>query len=153
MDRANYFRAAGENVLMLCKHRAFPPDGEPSPAAPDSQALQRQLAENQRIVGNLVEELSSCSESLSAIFRYGGRQSQIGDLPAFAHRLLVDLLHITERRLVRFAAGAPGRSAAGGAGRVRTGAQPGLAGHSRTGAKKRPGRIGSRSLALRGVVR
>lgn len=95
MDRANYFRAAGENVLMLCKHRAFPPDGEPSPAAPDSQALQRQLAENQRIVGNLVEELSSCYESLSAIFRYGGRQSQIGDLPAFAHRLLVDLLHIT----------------------------------------------------------
>jgi len=95
MDRANYFQAPGENILVLRIHRAPQPDREPPPAAADENALQRQLAENQRVVGNMVEELSSCYESLSAIFRYGGRQSQIGDLPAFAHRLLVDLLHIT----------------------------------------------------------
>ena len=80
MDRANYFRAAGENVLVLRKHRTS----------------RHQPAEDQdRVIAAMVEELSSCYESLSAIFRYSAAQTNIRDLKQFAQNLLADLLNIT----------------------------------------------------------
>jgi len=153
MDRANYFQAPGENILVLRIHRAPQPDREPPPAAADENELQRQLAENQRVVGNMVEELSSCYESLSAIFRYGGRQSQIGDLPAFAHRLLVDLLHITSADWFVLRLAPPGEARLAGCWPRPNRCSTWTRWPFPNRRKKRPGRIGSRSLALRGMVR
>ena len=83
MDTATYFRAAGENVLVLHKQRAH--GATSSPPATDSD----------RVITEMVEELSSCYESLSAIFRYRAAQANIGELKEFAERLLADLLQIT----------------------------------------------------------
>ncbi|MSU58813.1 MAG: hypothetical protein EXS35_11705 [Pedosphaera sp.] len=84
MDETKYFRAAGENVLFLRKHRAARPATAP-----------KELRESDRVISEMVEELSSCYESLSAIFRYSSAQTNIRDLNDFAHRLLTDLLNIT----------------------------------------------------------
>ncbi len=113
MDEANYYRAKGENELVLAKQRV----SIPSPAASAS--------DNDRIINEMVEELSSCYESLSAIFRYSTAQPNIGNLNEFAQRLLTDLLHITgadwyllrlaprgESRLETFAVSEPGVVAA-----------------------------------------
>lgn len=85
MDGAGYLRGNGENVLVLRKARPAAADGK-SPAPPPS--------ENERIITGLLEELSSCYESLSAIFRYGGEQNKITDLAKFAHGLFSDLAAI-----------------------------------------------------------
>lgn len=82
MDETGYFRASDANVLVLAKHRA--PTAAPAPPA-----------ESERIITELVEELSSCYESLSAIFRYSAAQPNLGDLKEFARRLMADLMQIT----------------------------------------------------------
>ena len=82
MDEANYFRARGENILVLRKK--LNPDS-PAPAS----------TRREQVVDELVEELSSCYESLSAIFRYSATGRSSGELPDFARRLLTDLQQIT----------------------------------------------------------
>ena len=84
MDEANYFRAAGENILVLRKHRSR----SPAPAA-------QTLRDDERVMAEMIEELSSCYESLSAIFRYSAARTNIADLKEFAQGLLTDLLNIT----------------------------------------------------------
>ena len=84
MDETNYFRGLGENILLLRKHRSSPI----APAAPNSR-------EDARVVAEMVEELSSCYESLSAIFRYSAARTTTADLKEFAQGLLTDLLNIT----------------------------------------------------------
>ena len=64
------------------------------PVLHDAENCRRKLAESERIIGEMVEELSSCYESLSAIFRYSAEQTRISDLKAFSQRLLTDLLQI-----------------------------------------------------------
>lgn len=83
MDEANYFRASGENILVLRKKlgSVFQP-----PASTTDQ---------DQVIGELVEELSSCYESLSAIFRYSAARTGSGELRDFAQRLLGDLQQIT----------------------------------------------------------
>lgn len=83
MDEANYFRAAGENVLVLRKRRL----SAPKSVTPAHDA--------ETVITEMVEELSSCYESLSAIFRYSTAQPNIGDLKEFTQQLLADLLQIT----------------------------------------------------------
>lgn len=120
MDYAGYFRGRGENILILRKARA---GQTAAPAAPNSDSLAgyaRKLAENERLISDMVEELSSCYESLSAIFRYTAEQAKSGSLKEFAQQLFTDLLHIIsadwfilrlvpkgESRLVVFAASEP----------------------------------------------
>ncbi len=116
MDYVGYFRGRGENVLVLRKHR---PAGylspKPSPARADK------LAEQEKIIGDMVEELSSCYESLSAIFRYSAELGKTAALNDFAARLFGDLLRIVsaewfvlrivprgEARLALFASSEPG---------------------------------------------
>lgn len=84
MDYAAYFRGRGENILVLRKNR------------PAGAATSRPPAETEKdkIIGDLVEELSSCYESLSAIFRYSAELGKASSLPDFAGRLLNDLLRI-----------------------------------------------------------
>jgi serine phosphatase RsbU (regulator of sigma subunit)/anti-sigma regulatory factor (Ser/Thr protein kinase) len=83
MDSAHYLRGEGENILILRKSRpsSGAKNGPPAGAPMD----------NDRVITGLLEELSSCYESLSAIFRYSTEQSKIGDMQKFARRLLTDL--------------------------------------------------------------
>lgn len=119
MDYAGYFRGRRENILIMRKNRP----GQGAVANPGADSLAgyaRKLAENERLIGDMIEELSSCYESLSAIFRYTAEQAKSGSLKEFAHQLLTDLLQIIsadwfvlrlvpkgESRLVVFAASEP----------------------------------------------
>ena len=80
MDEAKYFRSPGENLLVLRKRRS---------------SLHNPAGAQDGVVAAMVEELSSCYESLSAIFRYSAAQANVGDLKKFAQNLLADLLNIT----------------------------------------------------------
>jgi serine phosphatase RsbU (regulator of sigma subunit)/anti-sigma regulatory factor (Ser/Thr protein kinase) len=83
MDSAQYLRGKGENILVLRKSRpATGAKQESPPGAP---------LDNDRLITGLLDEVSSCYESLSAIFRYSTEQSKIKDLKKFARRLLTDL--------------------------------------------------------------
>jgi serine phosphatase RsbU (regulator of sigma subunit)/anti-sigma regulatory factor (Ser/Thr protein kinase) len=95
MNYAGYFRGRGENLLVLRKSRPsvtapikpLPrPEPERAPEASDKDAL----------ISDMVEELSSCYESLSAIFRYGAELGKPGGQQEFARRLLGDLLRILQ---------------------------------------------------------
>lgn len=93
MTRTSYLRGQDRNVLVLQKTRATPVAGMGDPPF-DAAACRRQLAENERVIGEMVDELSSCYESLSAIFRYSAAETHPHDLGTFARQLLGDLLHI-----------------------------------------------------------
>jgi serine phosphatase RsbU (regulator of sigma subunit)/anti-sigma regulatory factor (Ser/Thr protein kinase) len=83
MDDAHYLRGHSENILILRKSL-------PSIAAKNAVPDRGNLTQNQ-LVGGLIEELSSCYESLSALFRHGAEQVKTRDLHKFARRLLMDL--------------------------------------------------------------
>lgn len=79
MDSAKYLRGSGENVLVLRKTR------------PSGSTVQTAPKQDEQLVEDLLEELSSAWESLSAIFRYSAEQGKITDLEKFARRLFSDL--------------------------------------------------------------
>lgn len=85
MNSASYLRGREENILVLRKSRTSSTDGEITQGTP---------LDNDRLITGLLEELSSCYESLSAIFRYGTEQNKITDLAKFARRLFSDLAAI-----------------------------------------------------------
>ena len=84
MDSAQYLRGRGENILVMRKSR---PDAGQRNGSPPRM-------ENDRLISGLIEELSACYETLSAIFRYGAEQGNAKDLKKFAHKLLSDLAGI-----------------------------------------------------------
>ncbi len=94
MDYAGYFRGRHANILIMRKARSGAPAKVPPapPRTPDTSAFK--LAENERVISDMVEELSSCYESLSAIFRYSTESSRRGSVKEFAERLFGDLLQI-----------------------------------------------------------
>src|SRR5206468_380912 len=94
MDSTEYFRGAGENSLRMRKNRSSQAGRVPSPSA-NLEELSRRLAESEQIIGDMAEELSSCYESLAAIFRYSAEQGKAISLEDFSRRLLSDLLRIT----------------------------------------------------------
>jgi serine phosphatase RsbU (regulator of sigma subunit)/anti-sigma regulatory factor (Ser/Thr protein kinase) len=78
---AGYLRGRDENVLYFSRQRAAPRtkiDGGEEP----------------QIIAQMVEELSSCYESLSAIFRHSAAAQEAGELKVFTRRLLDDLRQI-----------------------------------------------------------
>jgi anti-sigma regulatory factor (Ser/Thr protein kinase) len=88
-DYAGYFRGQDGNVLVMRKNRRQSAGNSVAAKISGSGATVRN--ENERIINDLVEELSSCYESLSAIFRYsadhGGSalpeiKQLLGDVPA-----------------------------------------------------------------------
>jgi len=94
-DDARYLRGRGENCLVLRKTRSIRSDPFlPAPGAGPAD-LNRRLAEGERVITDMAEELSSCYESLSAIFRYSAEQRREVGLADFCHQLLNDLLQIT----------------------------------------------------------
>jgi serine phosphatase RsbU (regulator of sigma subunit)/anti-sigma regulatory factor (Ser/Thr protein kinase) len=86
MDSANYLRGKAENILVLRKSRA-------SAGAKNGGSTDAPL-DNDHLITGLLDEVSSCYESLSAIFRYSTEQSKVKDLKKFARRLLADLAAI-----------------------------------------------------------
>ncbi len=90
MNYAGYFRGRDGNILVL--RRSRPSVLASKPPLPEAGA--GGAAEKDRVIGELVDELSSCYESLSAIFRYSAELGQTGSLREFARRLLGDLLRI-----------------------------------------------------------
>jgi len=80
MDSASYLCGKGQNILILRKSR-------PAEAKTDVS----KNGHDDWLVENLLDELSACYESLSAIFRYSAEPDKPGDLRKFARRLLGDL--------------------------------------------------------------
>lgn len=94
MDDCNYYRGRGENVLVLRKNLPLRPFFHPSPP-PSVPELTRKLTETDQIISEMAKELTSCYESLSAIFRCSAEQGKSIKLEDFSERLLTDLLQIT----------------------------------------------------------
>ena len=120
MDSSEYFRGVGENSLRMRKNRSSPAGRAPLPIT-NLEELSRRLVESEQIISDMAEELSSCYESLSAIFRYSAEQGKAVSLEDFSRRLMGDLLRITaadwfvlrlvpkgQSRLVVFTASEPG---------------------------------------------
>ena len=93
MDSSEYFRGCQGNLLRLRKNRLPGADGAAA-AVLSSEEVSRKLAESEQIISDMAEELSSCYESLSAIFRYSAEQGKTISLQDFSRRLLSDLLRI-----------------------------------------------------------
>ncbi len=111
MDEVTYSSNGSGNTLIMRKRRekgAVPqpaPDPVVTPVA-DKVVLEsdlesvsyykRKLAENEQIISEMAEELSSCYETLSAIFRCGAELGNTNNIAGFANSLCNDLLGITE---------------------------------------------------------
>jgi serine phosphatase RsbU (regulator of sigma subunit)/anti-sigma regulatory factor (Ser/Thr protein kinase) len=95
MDSTTYLRGRGENCLIMRKSRSPRGDRFPPDAPVNLEDLTRKLAENERIITDMAEELCSCYESFSAIFRYSSDQKRAVGLGEFARQLLDDLVQIT----------------------------------------------------------
>jgi serine phosphatase RsbU (regulator of sigma subunit)/anti-sigma regulatory factor (Ser/Thr protein kinase) len=93
MEEVNCLRGHDGNCLVLRRRRAHFVANDP--AMMTMAELQRRQMEEDRIIRDMADELSSCYESLSAIFRYGAEQTSDVNIRDFAHRLLQDLLRIT----------------------------------------------------------
>lgn len=94
MTSVDYLRGKSGNCLVLRLKRRRP--AEDSVASVTPSDLPGRLAESERIIRDMADELSSCYESLAAIFRYSGEQSSAVDIEGFIDRLLADLLQVTK---------------------------------------------------------
>lgn len=93
MDDLKYLRGQGQNCLVMRKLRQLTP--EPGVAAISADEAMRRVSESEQVIRDMAEELSSCYESLSAIFRCSSELGNTNDLEEFARRLLTDLAQIT----------------------------------------------------------
>lgn len=95
MDKINYSGADGENTLTLKKLRSAKSLVTPMVSLKKIEDLKTRLAESEQVVNEMAEELSSCYESLSAIFRSGTELGKTDNLLNFSRSLCEDLLKIT----------------------------------------------------------
>jgi serine phosphatase RsbU (regulator of sigma subunit)/anti-sigma regulatory factor (Ser/Thr protein kinase) len=113
MDEVRYLRGPSENCLVMRKligareaettksssREEDQEDAGISDRAAELQArveeLQSELAENEQIILDMSEDLSSCYESLSAIFKFSGELSKSSSLEVFSKKLLGNLNQIT----------------------------------------------------------
>ena len=120
MDEVTYEPNESGNTMRMVKHRE--PPSNRNHAAPDELTIYKcKLAESEQVISEMAEELSSCYETLSAIFRCGAELGKTNNIRTFAKSLCSDLLQITEsdwyglrvisedgKRLVHFASSTPG---------------------------------------------
>jgi serine phosphatase RsbU (regulator of sigma subunit)/anti-sigma regulatory factor (Ser/Thr protein kinase) len=97
MEHATYLRGAGLNTLLMRRNR-IDPGTDQSGVERTTAELERLLATDERIIRDMTDELSSCYESLSAIFRFGREQGDQSGISEFSNRLLDDLLRVTQSR-------------------------------------------------------
>jgi serine phosphatase RsbU (regulator of sigma subunit)/anti-sigma regulatory factor (Ser/Thr protein kinase) len=95
MDNISYSGADGENTLTLKRFRSFKNIITAVLPLERMEDLKSKLAESEQIVNEMAEELSSCYESLSAIFRSGTELGKTDNLLNFSRSLCEDLLKIT----------------------------------------------------------
>lgn len=95
-ERSGYLRGQNENVLFFSRRRTSRAVEAPAPQAGTEtpEDIKVILAENDRVIRQMVEEISSCYESLSAIFRHSLAVHEPGKLKSFAEKLLGELLLI-----------------------------------------------------------
>jgi serine phosphatase RsbU (regulator of sigma subunit)/anti-sigma regulatory factor (Ser/Thr protein kinase) len=93
MDEVTYLRGRGENCLVMRKKREM--EKQAAETAISAEEATRRLGESEQVIRDMAEELSSCYESLSAIFRCSSELGKTNDLEEFARRLLMDLAQIT----------------------------------------------------------
>jgi serine phosphatase RsbU (regulator of sigma subunit)/anti-sigma regulatory factor (Ser/Thr protein kinase) len=94
MEEVVYWRGPEGNCLVMRRRReSGTVSGGARPVSVES--LRRRLAKEEQLIRDMAEELSSCYESLSAIFRFGAEQASAVNIREFARRLLEDLLRIT----------------------------------------------------------
>jgi serine phosphatase RsbU (regulator of sigma subunit)/anti-sigma regulatory factor (Ser/Thr protein kinase) len=96
MDSVEYLRGRTHNLLVMRKARGV---GEASLGkrgwSGRVDALEERLKQSDQIIRDMADELSSCYESLSAIFRYSGERGGAESIADFTRRLLGDLLQVT----------------------------------------------------------
>jgi anti-sigma regulatory factor (Ser/Thr protein kinase) len=93
VDDADYVRGSKANCLVVRRRTRGALEG--GGLAMEAGELGRRLAESERIISDMADELSSCYESLSAIFRHSGEQGGSVGVRDFCRNLLVDLLRVT----------------------------------------------------------
>ncbi|MFN7138686.1 MAG: ATP-binding protein, partial [Limisphaerales bacterium] len=94
MDEVTYHSNGVGNTLSMIKCRTKKPGvGRAEEGLGDYKC---KLAENEQVIREMTEELSSCYETLSAIFRCGAELGKNNNIASFAKSLCTDLLHITE---------------------------------------------------------
>lgn len=93
-DEMEYLRGDQENCLVLRRRHA----GAPSPPTTPGElgAVRARLAETERVLESMTEELASSYESLSAIFRFVAELSQAAHPVEFARDRLGELITIIE---------------------------------------------------------
>jgi serine phosphatase RsbU (regulator of sigma subunit)/anti-sigma regulatory factor (Ser/Thr protein kinase) len=120
MDEVVYLRGRRRNCLVMRRRRKTARREERAGSLDQVQRLRRKAEEDDRIILDMASELSSCYESLAAIFRYSAEAERASSIHDFSRRLLEDLLRITgaewyvlrllaeeKGRLVVFAASEP----------------------------------------------
>ena len=73
MDQVKYYRGRGQNWLVMLRKRRIPDTPKVI------TETERRLAESERIIRDMAEELSFCYESLSAIFRCSAELGKSND--------------------------------------------------------------------------
>ncbi len=105
-ESCRYLRGPGGNVLVLERSR--------SERAPDDSLsvglLRLRLAEAERALSDMTEELSSNYESLVALFRYSGELGASANLLDFSGRILSDLMTLTGADALIFRVAGSGQS-------------------------------------------
>jgi serine phosphatase RsbU (regulator of sigma subunit)/anti-sigma regulatory factor (Ser/Thr protein kinase) len=120
MDEVAYLVGRGGNCLVMRRRRRARRGGGLPEDSTDLLRLRRKVEEDDRIIRDMANELSSCYESLAAIFRYSAEAERTANIQDFSGRLLEDLIRITgaawyvfrlladeESRLTVFAASEP----------------------------------------------
>lgn len=97
MAEATYLRGPDQNVLIMRRERREP-EAEADAGQRTVLELERLLSQDERIIRDMTDELSSCYESLAAIFRFGREQGDQSGIKEFSNRLLDDLLRVTQSR-------------------------------------------------------
>lgn len=95
MDNVQYFRGENRNSFIMTKLRLDYKNGEKRFSSATLQEFTRKLVESEQIINDMAEELSSCYETLSAIFRCGAELGKTNNLKDFSNALCTDLLQIT----------------------------------------------------------
>jgi serine phosphatase RsbU (regulator of sigma subunit)/anti-sigma regulatory factor (Ser/Thr protein kinase) len=96
MNRVSYEIGSGGNTLLMVKNRTDSAIDEPAVPTQSVQEFSRKLAESEQIISDMAEELSSCYETLSAIFRCGSDLGKTSDVREFSRSLCEDLQEITD---------------------------------------------------------
>lgn len=98
MDDSDYLRGTHSNRLLLRKNRKLTQalSTKDEKWKDQIRKFEKQLDEADSALLYMQEELSSCYESLSAIFKFGTELGKLDDIQDFADRLLHQLASIME---------------------------------------------------------